>query len=133
VASRKATSKKKNKRNGPAKVNAKPKAKPKAARSPSEDDLERMVEEATVDAYDESEQATGFLSKLEDELTLPFTTVVFGAEVTVERLDITNDSRIVAVCRRDRDRHNLPLLELPLPEPPPKGWEWISAYRYWER
>lgn len=105
----------------------------RAPRLPSEDDLERMVEEATVDRYDEPQQATGFLTKLEDELMLPFTTTLCGEEVTVERLDITPDSRIMAICRRDQDQQKLPLLEVPLPEPPPKGWEWISAYRYWVR
>ena len=95
--------------------------------------LERMVEEATVDAYDESEQVTGFYTMFENDLELPFNTVVLGAEVTVERLDLTDDDHIVVVCRRDQERQRLPILDLPLPEPPPKGWEWIEAYRYWAR
>jgi hypothetical protein len=132
VASKNASTKK-IKRSSAPRVKAKPKAKPAGAGLPSEDDLERMVEDATVDAYDESQQATGFLSKLEDELTLPFTTTVLGVEVTVEGLDILDGSRIMAVCRRDGDSQKLPLLDLPLPQPPPKGWEWIAAYRYWVR
>jgi hypothetical protein len=102
-------------------------------RLPSEDDLERIVEEATVDAYDEFEQVSGFLNMLERELALPFSTEVFGVEVTVEELDLTGDNRIVAECRRLRASQKLPLLDLPLPEPRPKGWEWIAAYRYWVR
>src|SRR2546428_6853178 len=43
--------------------------------NPSKDDLERMVEEATVDAYDESEQVTGFYTMFENDLELPFNTV----------------------------------------------------------
>ena len=101
--------------------------------NPSKDDLERMVEEATVDANDESEQVTGFYTMFENDLELPFNTVVLGAEVTVERLDLTDDDHIVVVCRRDQERQRLPILDLPLPEPPPKGWEWIEAYRHWAR
>src|SRR5712691_2963133 len=42
------------------------------APKPSKDDLERMVEEATVDAYNESEQVCGFYTMLENDLELPF-------------------------------------------------------------
>ena len=97
----------------------------------SKDDLEQIVEDATVDAYGESEQVTGFYTMLENDLELPFKTVVLGAEVTVERLDLTDDDRIVVVCQRGQKRQRLSILDLPLPDPPPKGWEWIEAYRHW--
>ena len=99
----------------------------------SKDDLERMVEEATVDAYNESEQVCGFYTMLENDLELPFNTTVFGAAVTVERIDLTDDDHIVVMCRSGQERQRLPILDLPLPEPPPKGWEWIEAYRHWLR
>ena len=70
---------------------------------------------------------------LENDLELPFKTVVLGAEVTVERLDLTDDDRIVVVCQRGQKRQRLSILDLPLPHPPPKGWEWIEAYRHWAR
>lgn len=100
---------------------------------PSERELERMIEEAVVDAHDESEQAMGFFTMIEDNLALPFDTVVLGVDVTVERLDVNERDEIVAVCRRGRLRQNLPVLDLPLPEPPPAGWKWIEAYRRWAR
>lgn len=88
---------------------------------PSKDNLERLVEEATVDAYGESEQACGFYTMLENDLELPFNTVVLGAEVTVERLDLTDNDQIVVMCRRrtGKERQRLPILDLPLPDPPP--------------
>jgi len=30
-------------------------------------------------------------------------------------------------------RQEIPVLDLPLPDPPPAGWEWIAAYRQWAR
>ena len=45
--------------------------------------LETLIEEATVDCYDEYEQATGLLTMIQDELDMPFTTRIFGMEVTV--------------------------------------------------
>ncbi len=90
-----------------------------------------MIEQATVDAYDESEQITGWFTMIEENLAVPFETMVLGVSVTVERIDLNRSEQIVAVCRRGRDRQALPILDLPLPAPPPDGAEWIEAYRKW--
>jgi hypothetical protein len=95
--------------------------------------LDEMIEEAIVDAYGESEQIVGFYTMLEDNLALPFETDVLGVEVTVERLDLTNDEQIVAVCSRGKTKQRVPLLELPLPSPLPAGADWIAAFRRWAR
>ena len=95
--------------------------------------LDALIEEATVDANGESEQKTGFYTMLEDHLTMPFTTTLLGMQVTVERIDLTDDEEIVAVCARGKSRQRIRILELPLPNPPPKGSEWIDAYRRWAR
>ncbi|MBM3271215.1 MAG: hypothetical protein FJZ01_26580 [Candidatus Sericytochromatia bacterium] len=92
-----------------------------------------MIEEATVDAHDESEQILGFFTMLEDNLVLPFETELLGVTVTVEELDLTDDDRIVAVCERGRSRQRISLLDLPLPVPPPEGAAWIAAFRRWAR
>ena len=42
--------------------------------------LDELIEKATLDAYDESEQTTGFFTMFEEHLTLPFKTEVLGAE-----------------------------------------------------
>ncbi|MEW6363479.1 MAG: calcium-binding protein [Acidobacteriota bacterium] len=95
--------------------------------------LDRLIQEAIVDAYDESEQTTGFYTMLEDHLAMPFGTEVLGVEVTVERLDMTEDGQVVVACARGKSRQCIPILDLPLPDPPPQGSEWIEAYRRWAR
>ena len=95
--------------------------------------LEELVEEAIIDAYGDSEQRVGFLTMLEDRLVVPFTTDILGAPVRVERVDLNDADEIVAICRRGRQRQLIPILNLPLPSPPPVGWEWIEAYRHWVR
>jgi hypothetical protein len=92
-----------------------------------------MIEEAIVDAYTESEQAVGFHATLDQHLQCPFDTVVLGTTVTVKKFDVTAAGTIVAICYRGRERQAIPILELPLPDPPPTGWEWIEAYRRWTR
>jgi hypothetical protein len=76
--------------------------------------LEAMIEEATVDAYNDDEQLTGLFTMIEEHLVVPFTTIVLGVEVIVKKVDLIGDS-IVAICARGRDRQRIHLLDLPLP------------------
>jgi hypothetical protein len=68
---------------------------------------------------------------LEKHLAVPFTTAILGTPVRVERVDLNDADEIVAICRRGRQRQLIRILDLPLPSPPPAGWEWIAAYRRW--
>ena len=95
--------------------------------------LDALIEEAIVDAYNESEQAVGFHATIEQHLVLPFETVVLGVAVTVKKVDVAEGGHIVAICYRGRDRQAIQILELPLPDPLPSGWEWIEAYRRWAK
>jgi len=108
------------------------KAGRRARRRPwSKAQLDELIEQATVDAYGESEQRTGFFTMLEEHLELPFDTEILGVPVTVEGIDLTRADEIVAICRRGRARQQIPILDLSLPKPPPTGAEWIEAYRRW--
>jgi hypothetical protein len=95
--------------------------------------LMALIAEATVDAYNESEQRMGFHTMLEEHLDMPFDTSILGVNVVVERVDLADDDQIVAICRRGRTRQAVPILNLPLPTPHPAGAEWIDAYRLWTR
>lgn len=95
--------------------------------------LDAMAEEATVDAYGESEQICGWACMLEEQVAVPFETIVLGTAVTVESIKQRGDARIVAICRRGRARQAIDVVELPLPASRPAGAEWIEAYRHWRR
>ncbi|HEY2169931.1 MAG TPA: calcium-binding protein [Candidatus Angelobacter sp.] len=88
--------------------------------------LKDMIEEAIVDAYTEQEQTAGFLTMIQEHLTIPFSTNLLGVDVVVEKVDLTREGQIVAVCRRDKLRQRIGILDLPLPSPPPSGAEWIG-------
>src|SRR5436309_3656047 len=100
-------------------------------RSLSPAKLDEMIQEATVDAYGESEQTVGFFTLREERLKLPFKTEVLGVEVTVERIDMTDDEQIVALCSHGKSRQPMPILDLTLADAPPEGAEWIDAFRRW--
>lgn len=93
--------------------------------------LDKLIEEATTDAYNESEQAGGFFAMIDENLALPFVTQVLGQDVTVTKVDITKRDQIVAICLRGKARQAIPILDLPMPAPRPEGAEWIDAYRRW--
>jgi len=86
-----------------------------------------------VDAFGEEEQAGGFFAMIEEHLALPFSVKVLGVDADVEKVDMTLDGQIVAICRRGKTRQKVPILDLPFPTPAPAGVEWIIAYRHWRR
>ena len=98
----------------------------------SEAELNAMIEEATVDCNDEEEALTGFATLVEENLEVPFEITVLGVTVTVTGVNQTSHG-LVADCARGRHRQAIHVVDLPLPEPPPKGAEWIAAYRHWKR
>ena len=96
-------------------------------------ELDELIEQATVDCYNASEQLTGLFTMMEEDLALPFTTMVLGVPVTVARVDVTTTDEIVAICTREGHRQTIPILQLPVPDVPPDGWERVEAYRRWAR
>jgi hypothetical protein len=99
----------------------------------SNDALDELIEQPTVDCYNEAEQVTGLFTMIEEYLPLPFQTSVLGMTVTVAGIDLTDNEQIVAICQRDGHRQTIPILDLEPPAPTPDGWEWIEAYRRWLR
>ena len=97
----------------------------------SDAELDALVEQAIVDAYDEDEQLAGFHVMIEDHLAVPFQTTVLGVEVTVTKIDLLSGSAIVAICSRGKHRQAIGILDLPMPAPQPAVAEWSAPYRHW--
>jgi len=93
--------------------------------------LQKLIADAIVDCYNESEEATGLFTMLEENLSLPFRATVLGMTVKVEKVDIDEGGTIVAVCSSNLRRQKVRILDLCLTDPPPAGAEWIEAYRLW--
>jgi hypothetical protein len=97
----------------------------------SDKELYVLIEEATIDANGEDEQLSGFAVMMENDLAVPFETRILGMTVTVRDIAQT-EYGIVADCVRDGHHQAISVLDLPLPEPP-RGAQWIAAYRRWAR
>ena len=79
---------------------------------PAKTKLAALIDEAIVDACGESEQRTAFYTLLDRHLETPFDTKVLGVTVTVERIDMSDDEQIIAICRRGRSLRAIPILDL---------------------
>ena len=78
-----------------------------------------MIEEATVDCYNEEEQASGFFTIIDENLALPFRTSILGLEVSVIAIEMDNDGALKALRERAGKSQCVGLTDLPLPSPPP--------------
>jgi hypothetical protein len=59
--------------------------------------------------------------------------MVLGLIVSVVAVDLNEAGDIVALCTSNRKRQRIRLLDLPLPDPPPSGAQWIGALRRFAR
>lgn len=97
----------------------------------TEKQLELLIEEATVDCYDEGECRVGFLTMMQDNISTPFKAKLIGEIVDVVDID-GDDRRIQAIIKRQDKKYPVNILDLMIDEKEVKGTEWVNAYRRWE-
>ncbi|MCL5784629.1 MAG: calcium-binding protein [Patescibacteria group bacterium] len=94
------------------------------------EELEELIEEATIDCYGEYEEINGFACTIEDKVEFPFFANIVSEEVEVIGIDIRGDE-VTAVCKRKGKKHTVNLLDLEIDPKKVKGYKWIEAYRVW--
>lgn len=98
------------------------------------DAVDDLIEEIVVDAYGDHEQLWSFRQVFEDNARLPFRGRVVGVDVEVTEVDFDGDERrgLVAVCRREGERHTVSLLDVTPAGPLPlETRQLLDAYRRW--
>jgi hypothetical protein len=98
----------------------------------TDEEIEELVEKATVDCYGEYEQINGFACTLEDRLVFPLQAKVVGEEVEVIGIDMRGDE-VIAICKRMGKKHTVNVSDLEIDYSKVKGYKWIEAYRIWRR
>ncbi len=98
---------------------------------PTVAELDALIEEVTVDAYNESEQLTAFETAFDEVVNFPCQGAVIGEEVEVLSLS-ADDSRgeLVATCRRAGRRYKVALQEIDLRSDPATS-RLFAAYKRW--
>ena len=100
-------------------------------RSPA--DLDHLIEEITVDAYNDDEKLWAFRQAFEDNVALPLDGFVIGEPVSVIEIDYDGNERrgLAARCRReDGSEHVVAASEVMLPQSS-RGARHLAAYRKW--
>ncbi len=93
-------------------------------------ELKELIEEATVDCYDESECLSGFAVMIEDNFEFPFVAKVVGEEVIVTGVTEEKD-RILAECERKGKKYDIDIQDIEFTSLV-KGGEWVDAYKKWK-
>ena len=100
-------------------------------RRPTVSELDALIEEVTVDAYNDSEQLTAFETAFDEAVNFPCQGTVIGEDVEV--LSLTADDtrgELVATCQRAGHRYKVALQEIDLHFPPDAS-PLFAAYKRW--
>jgi len=94
--------------------------------------LDALIQEATVDCYNDSDQHMGVVTMAEENVVCPFPAKVIGEEVKVVELHSRRSGfGLDAVCRYKGKDYKIDINSLEWPKKKPKGFEWIEAYQAW--
>lgn len=98
--------------------------------SPAE--LDTLIDELTVDCYNDEEQLIGLLTGAEEALVIGEIATIAGAEIRIIAVDCPSDVRrgLTAVCERDGHRFELSLADIRFGDPSKLG-RIAGAYRRW--
>ena len=94
--------------------------------------LRAMIDQATSDSVDESDEHAGLLSMIREEVACPFRARVAGEDVDCVRFEWPkNGYGLNAVCKAQGKTLVVDIGKVEAIEPLPKGHEWIGAYFAW--
>ncbi len=95
--------------------------------------LRALIDEATIDSNDESDEHAGLLGMIREEVSCPFRARIQGEEVECTRFEWPRKGySLNAVCQTRRGKTrvvDISLLEWP--DSLPEGYKWIEAYLAW--
>ncbi len=103
-----------------------------APSQPDRKKLRALIDQATSDSVDESDEHSGLLSMIREEVACPFPARVSGEDVECVRLEWPkNGYGLNAICKSKGKTQVVDIGTLEWIEPLPKGHEWIDAYFAW--
>jgi hypothetical protein len=94
--------------------------------------LRALIDRATGDSVDESDEHAGLLSMIREEVVCPFPARLAGETVECVRFEWPkNGYGLNAVCKSQSKTQVVDIGALEWVDPRPKGHEWIDAYFAW--
>ena len=105
-------------------------------RETAKDELDRMIEEATVDCYSEEEAFMGIVCYLADRMSFPFRAKWLDDVVEVMGIDDEEsgyEGEVLAEIRTEDDEYTVSLDELELMPGDTENGKYLEMYKYWSR
>ena len=97
-------------------------------------ELDSLIDEITVDCYDEYEQLTAFQTAFENDATLPCPGTVIGEHIEVLSVYGEDDRHeLIATVQRDGRQYDVALLDIDNINADADTSRLIAAYRRWLR
>jgi hypothetical protein len=95
--------------------------------------IQALIDEATTDSNDESDEHAGLLGMVREEVSCPFRARLRGEEVECLRLQWpARGYGLEAVCRTVKGKlRTADIGELDILDPLPEGYPWIEAFLTW--
>ena len=99
---------------------------------PSDDELDELIDQITVDAYGD-EGYWSFLQAIENDARFPFTASLVGIPVVVKRIDFDGDERrgLVATVEHDGTLATISILDVDFTATGQPVARIFAAYRRW--
>lgn len=97
-------------------------------------EFEKIIEEATVDCYNEWEEFSGMLYTLQDKMKFPFKATVLGETVKIVDIDDRKSSDkagIIAKAVKNGKIYPVALLTIKLANKTSPNAKWLAVFRYW--
>jgi len=99
---------------------------------PGRNRIRALIDQATSDSVDESDEHAGLLSTIREEVVCPFHARLAGDDVECVRFEWPkNGYGLNAICKSKGKTQVVDISMLEWVEPLPKGHQWIEAYFAW--
>ena len=95
--------------------------------------IENCSELALTDAYGEYEQASAWLTCIEEMFGRFEQVMVLGQEIALEGFDLINNIAVVAVCRAGKRKTRIALESVEFPALTPIEKRWLKAWQQFSR
>lgn len=99
-------------------------------------EFERMLEEATIDCYNEEEEFSGVLCTLENELKFPFDAIVMGKSAKVLNVDDNRSSLRSGIMMKvefEGKKHSVALAMVEVVDKSSNNEKWVGWGGWWGR
>ncbi len=84
-------------------------------------ELDRLIAEITIDAYDEDEALQAFENAFDEDAHFPLAATVIGEPVDVLSIGQANGRReLIATCTRNGHRYDIALIDITIHADPPR-------------